>query len=73
MLWVVRRRWWILAGGLALFLLGIEPPDLGGWDWRTVAGGVGIVLVFWGLLAVVVAIPIALKARRAEPRCPRSS
>ena len=32
MLWVVRRRWWILAAGLALFLLGIEPPDPGGWD-----------------------------------------
>ena len=31
MLWVVRRRWWILAAGLALFLLGIEPPDPGGW------------------------------------------
>jgi hypothetical protein len=72
MLWVVKRRWWILAGGLALFLLGIEPPGPGT-DFRSVAGGIGIVLVLLGLLGVVVAIPIALKARRAEPRSPRSS
>jgi hypothetical protein len=73
MLWVVRRRWWILAAGLALFLLGIEPPDPGGWDWRTVVGGVGIVLVMLGLLGVVVAIPMALRARREEPHSPRSN
>jgi hypothetical protein len=71
--WVVKRRWWILAGGLGLVLLGIEPPDPGAWDWRTIAGGVGIVLVLFGLLGVVFAIPMALRARRAEHRSPRSS
>jgi hypothetical protein len=73
MLWVVKRRWWMLAGGLALHLLGIEPPNPGAWDWRAVVGGVGTVLVMLGLLGVVVAMPMALRARRAEPRSPRSS
>ena len=70
--WVVKRRWWILAGGLALVLLGIEPPNYLAWDWRTVVGGIGSLLFLLGLLGVVAAISMALKARRAEPRSPRS-
>lgn len=70
--WVVKRRWWILAAGLALYLLGIEPPgqDI---DLRSVAYGVGAMLAMLGLLAVVVAFAKALRARLQARRYPRSS
>jgi len=66
MSWVVKRRWWILGGGLALYLLGIEPPgpDI---DARNIAGGVGAILALLGLLAVVVAVAKALRSRLRTP------
>lgn len=69
MSWVVKRRWWILGAGLALYLLGTEPPgsDI---DARAIAGGVGVVLALLGMLAVVVAFPRALRSRRGAPYKP---
>jgi hypothetical protein len=63
MSWVVRRRWWILGAGLALYLLGIERPgsDI---DARAIAGGVGMVLALLGVLAVVVGFARTLRSRR---------
>jgi hypothetical protein len=69
MSWVVKRRWWILGGGLALYLLGIERPgpDI---DARNIAGGVGAMLALLGLLAVVVAFAKALRSRLRTPHSP---
>lgn len=62
MLWVVKRRWWILAGGLVLFLLGLvlsgPRTDVG---IGSVFGGVGLVMVVWATLAALLAIPMALE------------
>jgi hypothetical protein len=67
--WVVKRRWWVLGAGLALYLLGIEPPgaDI---DLRSIAGGVGVILALLGMLAVVIAIANALRSRRGAPHSP---
>jgi hypothetical protein len=47
--WVTKRRWWILAGGFALLLLGLMQPGPGT-AVRTLLGSLGAVLVFWAML-----------------------
>ena len=42
-------------------------------DVRSVLGGVGLVLVFLAMLGVLLAIPMALKARHEAPRPPDSN
>jgi hypothetical protein len=69
MLWVIKRRWQILAVGLVLLLLGSKPSGPGT-DVRAVLYGVGSGLVFFATLAVLLAIPMGLKARRGAPRSP---
>ena len=70
--WVFRRRWQILAGGLVLWVL--APVLAGpGTDVRSVLYGVGLVLVFLAALAVLLAIPVAVKARHEARRPPDSN
>jgi len=69
--WVFKQRSWILAGGLVLLLIALVPrgPVT---DVRSVVGGVGFLLVFLATLAILLSIPMALKARR-EARRPSDS
>jgi hypothetical protein len=57
---------------LVLLLLALVPrgPMT---DVRSVLGGVGFLLVFMAVLAVLLAIPIALRARREARRRPDSN
>jgi hypothetical protein len=69
---VFKHRCWILAGGLVLLLLGLVPrgPVT---DVRTVVGATGFFMVFMAMLAVLLAIPMALRARREARRPPDSN
>jgi hypothetical protein len=69
--WVIKHRSWILAGGLVLLLVALVPrgPVT---DLQSVLGQVGFVLVFLATLAILLSIPMALKARR-EARRPSDS
>lgn len=67
--WVIKRRWWMLAAGVVLLLLGFVPSD----PWsavRDVFLAVGSLVIFWTLLAILFAVPMALRARREAPRPP---
>lgn len=70
--WAIKRRWWILAGGLVLVLVALVPSGPVT-DARVAAGAVGFFLVSWGVLAVLLAIPIALRGRHEAHRPPDSS
>ncbi|MGH9208358.1 MAG: hypothetical protein ACRD1G_17690, partial [Acidimicrobiales bacterium] len=70
MAWVVKHRSWILAVGLLLLLLGPHAPDPGT-DVRSVASGLGGFLVFLAVLGILLAIPMAVKARHEAHRPPR--
>ncbi|MGA8016661.1 MAG: hypothetical protein WCB85_12160 [Candidatus Dormiibacterota bacterium] len=73
--WVVRRRWWILAGGSPLLLLGFVPsgPDTAVRALLEALEVVGLAMVFWAMLGVLLAIPMALRARRAARRLHREN
>jgi hypothetical protein len=70
--WVIDRRWWILAGGLVLLVLGL---GLAGpaTPLRAILGVPGIFLVFWGALGVLLSIPLAVRARHVAQRPPDSN
>jgi hypothetical protein len=65
--WVVKRRWWVLAGGFVLLVVGNLPP-VPGTGVRSLLDGLGFFLVFWAMLGVLLSIPIALRAHREAPR-----
>ncbi|MGA3183201.1 MAG: hypothetical protein ABSE52_01185 [Candidatus Dormibacteria bacterium] len=70
--WVIKRRWWLLAGGVVLLVLGLglSGPET---SLRAILGVPGIFLVFWGALGVLLSIPLALRARHVAPRPPDSN
>ncbi len=72
MAWVIKNRSWILAGGLVLVLLGREPSG-SETDVRSVLYGVGYLLVFLAVLGILLAIPMALRARREAHQRPISN
>jgi hypothetical protein len=61
--WLINRRWWVLAAAFVLLLLGMV---LYTGDLRSIPGGVVLILLF-------IAIPGALMARREAPRPPDPS
>jgi hypothetical protein len=72
MAWVVKHRCWILAGGLVLLLLALVPSSPVT-DARTLVGTAGFFMVVLATLAVLLAIPMALRARREARRPPDSN
>ena len=67
----MRRRWWVLAAGMVLLLLGIGPSGVGT-ATRTLRGPLGDARLFWAVLGVLLSIAAALGARR-HPRRPTDS
>jgi Na+/H+ antiporter NhaD/arsenite permease-like protein len=70
--WLIKRRWWTLAGGLMLLLLGLVSSGPGT-AVRNVLGPIGLVLVFLAVLGVLLEIPVALRARHEARRPPDSN
>jgi hypothetical protein len=63
MLWIINRRWWVLAAGLLLVLLGVLLSGPGT-DIRIALGGLGLFLIIWAVFGILLAIPMALRDHR---------
>ncbi len=72
MVWLIKRRWWTLAGGWVLLLLGLVPSGPGT-AVRTALGPLGLVLVLLAVLGALLEIRIALRSRREAPHPPAST
>jgi hypothetical protein len=67
MVWIMKRRWWVLAVGLVLLLFGLLLP--GPVDGvRGGLGALGFVMTYMAMLAVLRVISVAVRVRRAAHR-----
>lgn len=67
MVWIMKRRWWVLAVGVVLLALGLAlPGPLEG--VRAACAALGFVMTYMASLSFLRVMSVALRARHAAHR-----